>query len=597
MTIAGFSSAAVQVFAVRERPTGLSHRDPDYQIYNYLILLSQLLVNAEHEASLIHSLNPVGTDSERLTLRFSHLARTSENDMFSPVPSIALVLSAVASVIAWGDKGHQSVGYIAELFLRPKAKLFVNETLGPEYNYSLGVAATWADTVKTMPAYAWSADLHYVNAQVTAIANYTARIADTTLGHDEHQEALKFLVCNGMLLSLHTAWDIGILDVHITDKYAGSVEAFADALSLEIRNGSLLSMRDTGRTCQYLSATAKQTPSRGTVSNVYQTALSSNLTHDALECPLAWAREANAWDVVFNYKMKEDLCSGTYYRKAISVISSQIASQAYRLAMTLNSIFDPDEIQSHNAILSLRKELTQVEVMFDVPNIVNGDSSSDSVEPPILILDGGLGTTLEDTFHLDISTPLWSAKPIDKEPEVIIDAHLAFLRAGARIILTATYQCAYNTFKRAGYSRGRATHLMHKAVRLAQAAKSRYLIEHPFVQGENIKIALSLGPFGGTISTHEFDGIYPPPYGPAAYDPSSHSNTNHFESEEDEERATEALKKFHLERLRVFASDRETWDDIDWIAFETVPLRREIRAIRRAMDELRSEGKTKPWPW
>jgi hypothetical protein len=81
---------------------------------------------------------------------------------------------------------------------------------------------------------------------------------------------------------------------------------------------------------------------------------------------------------------------------------------------------------------------------------------------PVLILDGGLvciscltgimplrccgsliksqGTTLEDKFHYTISsTPLWSARPIDKEPELIIGAHLAFLRAGARIVSTATY--------------------------------------------------------------------------------------------------------------------------------------------------------------
>ena len=49
------------------------------------------------------------------------------------------------------------------------------------------------------------------------------------------------------------------------------------------------------------------------------------------------------------------------------------------------------------------------------------------------------GTTLEDVFHKDISTPLWSAKPIEYDPEVMIAAHLAFLRAGANIILTSTY--------------------------------------------------------------------------------------------------------------------------------------------------------------
>jgi homocysteine S-methyltransferase len=50
------------------------------------------------------------------------------------------------------------------------------------------------------------------------------------------------------------------------------------------------------------------------------------------------------------------------------------------------------------------------------------------------------GSTIEDTYKQDITrTPLWSAKPIQENPELIVDAHLAFLRAGAEIILTSTY--------------------------------------------------------------------------------------------------------------------------------------------------------------
>jgi S-methylmethionine-dependent homocysteine/selenocysteine methylase len=50
------------------------------------------------------------------------------------------------------------------------------------------------------------------------------------------------------------------------------------------------------------------------------------------------------------------------------------------------------------------------------------------------------GSTLEDTFKQNITrTPLWSAKPVQESPELMVDAHLAFLRAGAEIILTSTY--------------------------------------------------------------------------------------------------------------------------------------------------------------
>lgn len=50
------------------------------------------------------------------------------------------------------------------------------------------------------------------------------------------------------------------------------------------------------------------------------------------------------------------------------------------------------------------------------------------------------GTTIEDDFHFDIShTPLWSAKAVVEAPDVIVQAHLAFMRSGADIVLTSTF--------------------------------------------------------------------------------------------------------------------------------------------------------------
>ncbi|RPD78095.1 Homocysteine S-methyltransferase [Lentinus tigrinus ALCF2SS1-7] len=212
---------------------------------------------------------------------------------------------------------------------------------------------------------------------------------------------------------------------------------------------------------------------------------------------------------------------------------------------------------------------------------------------PTLVLDGGLvGTTLEDVFHRDISGPLWSAKPIEEDPEVIIEAHLAFLRAGADIILTSTYQCAHNTFERSGYSREDARHIMLKSVRLAMEAKHRFLEEQRDTktssqQLRSVMVALSLGPYGATLyPAQEFDGFYPPPFGPDLSRTSEKTNT--FEDASKEQAAIEALTTFHFERLSVFADEPEVWDAVDFVAFETVPLRREITAIRRAVAELQT---------
>jgi len=114
---------------------------------------------------------------------------------------------------------------------------------------------------------------------------------------------------------------------------------------------------------------------------------------------------------------------------------------------------------------------------------------------------------------------------------------------------------------------------MQKAVALAAEARSRF--EHdagPGPAGE-VKIALSLGPYGATLTPgHEFDGFYPPPFGPQAYSPGGR-NRNAFTAAEasQESVAIDALTDFHLQRLRVFANDLTTWARVDCIAFEDDP--------------------------
>ena len=56
-----------------------------------------------------------------------------------------------------------------------------------------------------------------------------------------------------------------------------------------------------------------------------------------------------------------------------------------------------------------------------------------------IIIDGGLATQLE-AQGCDIDNPLWSASVITGDPQAIIDAHRAYLDAGAQIIISASYQ-------------------------------------------------------------------------------------------------------------------------------------------------------------
>src|SRR6185436_4985549 len=57
-----------------------------------------------------------------------------------------LVLSPVASAFAWGDDGHQTVGKIASLRIKPRTARRIAQILKP--GETLASIATWADTVK-----------------------------------------------------------------------------------------------------------------------------------------------------------------------------------------------------------------------------------------------------------------------------------------------------------------------------------------------------------------------------------------------------------------------------------------------------------------
>ncbi|KAI0357186.1 nuclease Le1 [Trametes cingulata] len=303
----------------------------------------------------------------------------------------------IHSVAAWGTLGHQTVGYVAQEFLAPKALAFVQSSLGSTYDESLGPAAPWADTVRSETAYKWSAPLHFVDAEdsplsgscsvqetrdcgdgdciLTAIANYTTRVAKTSLSATQRQEALKFLdhflgdigqplhveayevggndisaKCSGKSTNLH-AVHTGMVSKNIDDNHGGDVQTYAADLVAQIKSGSYKSLTSDWLSCTSITEPASKrsffSQTKRTVEDDVKSLLSraedaTEATITPLECPLVWARESNAYccSVVFSYTSGEDLCTSSYYTKAVPVIDLQIAKQGYRLAAWLNVIFD-----------------------------------------------------------------------------------------------------------------------------------------------------------------------------------------------------------------------------------------------------------------
>ncbi|WP_051799931.1 homocysteine S-methyltransferase [Catenuloplanes japonicus] len=117
-----------------------------------------------------------------------------------------------------------------------------------------------------------------------------------------------------------------------------------------------------------------------------------------------------------------------------------------------------------------------------------------------VVLDGGLATQLE-AAGADLSGALWSARLLRDDPDAIVAAHRAYLRAGARVVTTASYQATFPGFARAGIGAAEATALMRRSVRLARDAID--------AEGGTGGVAVSIGPYGAMLADgSEYRGGY-----------------------------------------------------------------------------------------
>ncbi|KAH8665174.1 Homocysteine S-methyltransferase [Tricladium varicosporioides] len=196
-----------------------------------------------------------------------------------------------------------------------------------------------------------------------------------------------------------------------------------------------------------------------------------------------------------------------------------------------------------------------------------------SHDTKIHLLDGGLGTLLADRYDcaFNESHPLWSSHLLIDEAgrKTLLDAQKSFATAGADVILTATYQASFEGFAatkihgKNGFGEVEARMCMQEAVRIARYA------------GKEGKVALSLGAYGACmVPGTEYSGKY-----------------------DAEHQSIDQLKAWHATRLSVFSPAsglKDCWNNIDFVAFETLPVRNEILAARQVMS-LMPDGEEKPF--
>lgn len=171
-----------------------------------------------------------------------------------------------------------------------------------------------------------------------------------------------------------------------------------------------------------------------------------------------------------------------------------------------------------------------------------------------VILDGGLATELERR-GADLKHELWSARMLIENPALIREVHLDYLRAGADVVVTASYQASLEGFERAGLDRHKALGAMRRSVELARDARGEFMAESTGEDRLMPLVAASVGPYGACLMDgSEYTGDYP------------------LDEQE--------LIDFHRPRMEILAKC-----GADLFSLETIPSQLEAEALLRVLEE------------
>jgi homocysteine S-methyltransferase len=162
---------------------------------------------------------------------------------------------------------------------------------------------------------------------------------------------------------------------------------------------------------------------------------------------------------------------------------------------------------------------------------------ADLLAGPTVATDGGLATELQARGY-DLRNRLWSARLLAEDPDAILDVHLAYYAAGARVAISASYQASRQGFHAEGIEAAEADALLRRSVLIANHARCQSLERG--VPGP-LLVAASVGPYGAVLHDgSEYRGRY--------------------------DASTQHLTDFHRARLDVLAAS-----GADLLAIETIP--------------------------
>jgi len=268
----------------------------------------------------------------------------------------------LSPVHSWGELGHRTVAYLAEMYLTPDAVEWETKLLhnNDEPTKDISDWAIWADEIKRRRPWTFTPPWHFIDAHdspparcgveykrdcsskgcvVSAIMNQTGRVNDPSLDSADQADSLRFLLhfigdihqplhteaeelggnhiqveFDGRRTNLHSIWD-----TNIPEKMRGkhNLQATAKAWATELFQAaqSRLGPNSLAAECQDLNTAEK--------------------------CALAWATEANAW--ICKMVLKDDVADqelgGEYFNEAVPIVEELIEKAGRRLGAWINALY------------------------------------------------------------------------------------------------------------------------------------------------------------------------------------------------------------------------------------------------------------------
>lgn len=181
---------------------------------------------------------------------------------------------------------------------------------------------------------------------------------------------------------------------------------------------------------------------------------------------------------------------------------------------------------------------------------------------PFVILDGGLASELEKNGY-KLDDQVWSASVLAESPAAVSDIHMAYLKAGADIITTASYQATIPGLVKYGLDEKKAAELIAESVRIARESTMVFMDSEDYDLSMPLPlVAASAGSYGAYLADgSEYRGEY--------------------------QLGEKEYHDFHRQRLEILIEA-----GADLIAFETVPSYDEACAIASLMEQY---GNTEYW--